>query len=298
MSFPPIGVGAIPATGAGMADAGAVVRTAAANSIGLILAVIGLAIQIFLLVRSRRRPAAPPVPLPAPPVSEGAALRLGGLLFGLYGLLFFLAPSGMTPAPDTAQGRGTLVLQTLVFQAATLGFVVIALRRRGIGWREAFAPRPLGFARSAGRAGIFYLCAVPHVLILGLLAQGLLQATGAAGEMQTVVQVFSSAQPLWLRVYLVALGVAVAPVAEEVLFRGILMPLILRRLGSVPAVLLVALFFALLHFNVFAFVPLFVIGTGFGLSYLMSGDLRVPILMHALFNAVSFALMGLQRGIL
>jgi hypothetical protein len=280
-----------------MADAGAVIRTATANSIGMVLAVTGLAIQILLLIRARGRPAPAPVPLPAPPVPEASALRLAGLLLGLYVLLFFLAPSGISAAPDTAQGRGLVVLQTLAFQVGTLGFVAIALRRRGLGWREAFAARPLGFARSAGRAAVFYLCATPHVLIFGLLAQGLLRAAGVTGEMQPVVQVLSSAQPLWLRVYLVVLGVAVAPVAEEVLFRGILMPLILRRLGPAPAVLLVALFFALLHFNVFAFVPLFVIGIGFGLSYLMSGDLRVPVMMHALFNAVSFALLGLQGGI-
>lgn len=297
MNLPAIGAGAIPASGAGMADAGAVIRTAAAGSVGLVLAVTGLAIQIILLVRARGRSARAPVPAPEPPLSEASALRLGGLLLGLYLLLFIAAPSGIAAAPDTAPGRALVVLQTLAFQAGTIGFVAFALRRRGRGWRAAFAARPLGFARSAGWAVVFYLCAVPHVLIFGLLAQGILRMAGVAGELQPVVQVLRASQPLWLRAYLVVLGVAVAPVAEEVLFRGVLLPLILRRLGPAPAIFLVALFFALLHFNAFAFVPLFVIGSGFGLAYLMSGDLRVPVMMHALFNAVSFALLGLQGGL-
>jgi hypothetical protein len=297
MTFSPLFVAAVsmPALHAG---GDAAVRTATVNSIGLVLTVAGLAIQLFFLIRSQVNPAAAIVfaPEPVSPIPLCSALRLGLLLLGLYGLLFVAGPAfvGFSPAPDTPQGRWFLAVQSLFFQGVTLGFVAYALRKAGRGWREAFGIRLSRIGRSLGLALIFYLSAVPHVLIFGLLAQSLLRLAGMEGEMQEVVQVFCSGPSSWLRVYLLVLGIGIAPFAEEVLFRGIALPLLMRRFGTVPAMLMLSLLFAVLHFNVFALVPLFVIGMGFSLSYRLTGDLMVPVLMHALFNLVNFALMRLQ----
>ena len=54
---------------------------------------------------------------------------------------------------------------------------------------------------------------------------------------------------------------------------------------------LAALLFALAHFNLASALPLFVLALGLSLAYVASGSLWVPILMHALFNTFSLALL-------
>lgn len=271
-----------------------VFRTVAVSSIYLVLAITGLAVQLFLLIRPQLRPSAlrDRAPLPSSPLLSSEGLWLCAVLLGLYGALFVAIPAWAVHGDSpTTVNRWLLVAQSLIFQCATLGFVALVLRKTGRSWREAFGVRLTRIGRNSGLALLFYLSALPHVLIYGLLAQGILRMAGFEGEIQPVIQILSSEHPAWLRVYLVALGVGVAPLAEEVLFRGIGLPLLMKRIGTAPAILVLSLIFALLHFNVAAFVPLFVISIGFSLSYLLTGDLTVPVLMHAFFNTVSFSLM-------
>ena len=55
------------------------------------------------------------------------------------------------------------------------------------------------------------------------------------------------------------------------------------------AVVGVGLFFALIHFNIAALVPLCFLGVFWIWLYERTGDLSAPILSHALFNAANFA---------
>ena len=89
------------------------------------------------------------------------------------------------------------------------------------------------------------------------------------------------------------MGVALAPVAEELFFRGLALPLLARRIGVAPAVAAVSGVFALLHFHVPSLAPLFVIGSAFSVAYLATGSLAVPIAMHAVFNAVNLGVLYL-----
>ena len=98
---------------------------------------------------------------------------------------------------------------------------------------------------------------------------------------------------LWNLVF--AVGIVLAPVSEELLFRGIGLPLLIRRIGVWPAVCLLSLFFAALHLHIPSLIPLFLIGAAFSLAYLYTGAIAVPIAMHVIFNAVNIGLMFLLR---
>ncbi|MBI5396472.1 MAG: CPBP family intramembrane metalloprotease [Verrucomicrobia bacterium] len=80
--------------------------------------------------------------------------------------------------------------------------------------------------------------------------------------------------------------VLLAPFAEEVLYRGYLYRVFKTRLGAAASAILVSLFFAAVHLNVTAFVPIFVVSLCLTIAYEASGSLRVPIFMHALANFV------------
>ena len=68
-------------------------------------------------------------------------------------------------------------------------------------------------------------------------------------------------------------AVVLAPLFEEVVFRGTLLPVLAARFGSSTAVLLSALVFALAHLSVGELAPLTVLGIGLGLLRLRGGRL-------------------------
>lgn len=89
--------------------------------------------------------------------------------------------------------------------------------------------------------------------------------------------------------FLAALVIAggVAPVAEEVFFRGFVQAGLENRFGAWLAVLGTALLFALVHVLPGVLPPIFVLGLIFGIMRAETGSVWPCILLHAAFNALS-----------
>ncbi|HPF39219.1 MAG TPA: CPBP family intramembrane metalloprotease [Phycisphaerae bacterium] len=96
----------------------------------------------------------------------------------------------------------------------------------------------------------------------------------------------SAAVPVWMKAMIVLSAVVIAPIVEELLFRGMLLPSIAKRLRSpLLGLLISSLLFGLIHYRVAKTVPaLFVFGIALGATYLRTRSLVVVILIHALFN--------------
>jgi len=88
-----------------------------------------------------------------------------------------------------------------------------------------------------------------------------------------------------------------APIAEEVVFRGVLLPALQARWGVVAGVIGSAAVFAAMHVSLYAFVPIGLFGLILAWLYVKTENLAVPILAHALFNSVGIiALYALKAG--
>lgn len=85
--------------------------------------------------------------------------------------------------------------------------------------------------------------------------------------------------------------VLVAPVCEELVFRGVIFRYFHQRLSLALALLLSAAFFAAVHFNLYTFVPLLVIGITLALAYRESGNILSSIAFHAAFNSINLLLI-------
>jgi hypothetical protein len=89
--------------------------------------------------------------------------------------------------------------------------------------------------------------------------------------------------------------VVFAPVAEELLFRGLLLRGLLRRFGAPSAVLVGGMTFALVHLidpsAASLLAPLALVGVLAGMLAVRSGDLSRSILLHAGFNLLSAVLL-------
>lgn len=103
-------------------------------------------------------------------------------------------------------------------------------------------------------------------------------AEGILGLMSVSDEPYS---PLWDGLE-IALGVALAPVVEELLFRKLLLERWVRRMGTTRAILAQAAVFAVLHL---LFVGAFVFGLFAALLYLRTRSIWVPVAFHVLNNA-------------
>ncbi|MGA7075694.1 MAG: CPBP family intramembrane glutamic endopeptidase [Halobacteriota archaeon] len=83
-------------------------------------------------------------------------------------------------------------------------------------------------------------------------------------------------------------GVIIAPIAEEIVFRGYLYKAFRDRFKPSYAIVLSAALFSVIHLELLAAAPLFVIGIVLAYVYEKTGNLMAPITLHVLNNAVAF----------
>jgi hypothetical protein len=87
--------------------------------------------------------------------------------------------------------------------------------------------------------------------------------------------------------------VVVAPLTEELLFRGLILRGLLARTSPRRAIVISALLFALFHLNPWQFPTAFFAGLLLGWAYFRTGSLVLCMAGHALNNALSLLAPGL-----
>ena len=171
---------------------------------------------------------------------------------------------------------------------ATLGMLALLASARGRGSLRAdfgFVVRIRDWPWLAAGAGL---------QVAGVAAVLVIQAISGSEPQQDVAKVLQRAStPARL-----AGGLAVviaAPLAEELLFRGLLLRALLRRFDAGAAVLLSAAGFAAVHLlDVSAaplLAPLLLVGVVAGIRAVRTGDLSQSIMLHAGFNLLSAAVL-------
>jgi CAAX protease family protein len=133
---------------------------------------------------------------------------------------------------------------------------------------------------------------------VGLLAlvywplQSLWPDTFADRELeQNARDLYDSATGGWV-VVLVLVIVVGAPVVEELVYRGLLQGAARRQLNDVVAVVVVAAFFALIHFRPVEYPGLFVFGLVLGICACVTNRLGMSIAAHAAFNATALIMVA------
>ena len=180
-----------------------------------------------------------------------------------------------------------MVLQLIIFLAAMLPLLI----RRRLDKRLFGPSQPtgswlaLGFGLVAGIIALFAAYGVNIVLSLvtGLedpVEQQLLQDALAGGLTLLLAGV---------------IAVVVAPIVEEIVFRGVLFRALADRIGLWTGAIISSALFALIHIEVVTSQPvalggLFAVGLALALAFHYTGNLLVPIVGHAVFNAASLSL--------
>ncbi|CAK6697534.1 CPBP family intramembrane glutamic endopeptidase [Synechococcus sp. BA-124 BA4] len=216
----------------------------------------------------------------------GGFVLLGEVLTPvLLGPLLQATLSALAIKPPLADGL-TVLTMYLGLMAAPLLMLVILLRSGGeapeSGWLQ-FRWRPLG---SALRKSVKYLLIVlPLVSLVGWLQQHFWIDVGGSNPLLELV--LRSGNGLTLACFAFT-AIVLAPLFEETIFRGVLLPVVGREIGPLPAVLISSAVFGIAHLSLGEFPPLFTLGLGLGWLRLSSGRLSTCVGLHALWNGLTF----------
>ncbi|MDH4129549.1 MAG: CPBP family intramembrane metalloprotease [Spirochaetota bacterium] len=83
------------------------------------------------------------------------------------------------------------------------------------------------------------------------------------------------------------LSIIIAPIFEEIIFRGVLFRVLQTKLGFMHAALISSILFGLVHFNILTFFPIATLGFILAWTYQKSNSIISPIITHALWNSFS-----------
>lgn len=213
----------------------------------------------------------------------------------LLSIAFMIMLSGivrhLTGAKSDDDSPALLVINTLALDGSILFSVFIFLRLEHLTWADAFGfktPR-LGFALMCG--AVVAICFLPLGLGLNKLCAQALESVHVKAPPQQAVETLRNAVPGGIRFFLVVFAIAIAPVAEETFFRGILYPTIKQHGFPRAALWVTSLLFALIHGNLSAFVPLAILAFALAMLYEKTNNLLSCITAHSLFNAANVVLL-------
>jgi membrane protease YdiL (CAAX protease family) len=177
-----------------------------------------------------------------------------------------------------------LVVGLLAQNLTIVAGLVFVSRRKGLGTLRADFGLVVRFRDWPWLAAGVLL----QVVSFGMVA--LLDAVaGNLDQQQAVETLQESSGP---EVVVLVLGVALlAPVVEELLFRGLLLRSLVRRMSSVAAVVVSAVTFGVVHLldpsTAPVMAPLILVGLIAGIRTVRTGDLSQAILLHGGFNLLS-----------
>ena len=197
------------------------------------------------------------------------------------------------PDPSDRDKLWASFLTTLVIDLLALLTLPILLLGGG---RRALAR--LGFRRPASRDFGWGVVGLVGAMAVVWLYVGIVEVAGVE-DLEPVSSIDNDA--IYASVSLVVLTgilvVLVAPIAEEIFYRGFLFAGLGRRFGVVAGALGSSVLFAAVHFDPGSLIPFAVVGVVFALVYWRSRSLNGAILAHGLFNAISFVVLIFDRGL-
>jgi membrane protease YdiL (CAAX protease family) len=135
------------------------------------------------------------------------------------------------------------------------------------------------------------------LIFFGLYAvgyQALIESLGVE-MVQDTVDLFQKTKDMDVLILVAFTAVIVAPICEEVVFRGYIYPALKRFSGPWVGALVTALFFSAAHGSLAALLPLFIFGLVLVFLYEWTGSIWAPIAAHLLFNGATVALQMLIR---
>jgi len=257
--------------------------TAFGNVIGVLLLIVAVYIYVALF---RQIAARAPTTLVESPKVFGLPEAI--LALALITFLLLLSVVAWFSA-RSLEITNSVLLENLLFTVAIVLLISAFLAFRGFDLGALTGISRISFLRALSTGIVLLLAAYPLILLAETITQGLFRI---GPDRQSIVELFDASRTIGQRVMIIVFAVAIAPVAEEFLFRFFLYGVLRRYFGHVFGIIVNALLFAAIHNHLPSFVPLFVLGMCFTIAYEWSGSILVSMTMHSLFNSLSLTVLA------
>jgi membrane protease YdiL (CAAX protease family) len=209
-------------------------------------------------------------------------------------LLFFEAPAeGEAPLELTPW---LAVLAVLCLQVPMLAVFYAARRFYPSFYASRLNNTNLSVFASFKKALPLFLMLLPGVWIVALLWTKVLSGFEDLGliediEQQELVTLFQGGgDPVAIGLLVIA-AVLLAPIVEELIFRGCLYRFLKSQTTLLPAQIASGILFSMIHWNLLSFLPLVLVGIFLARVYEKTGSILVAIWFHAFFNAFSLGML-------
>jgi membrane protease YdiL (CAAX protease family) len=195
-----------------------------------------------------------------------------GMLALISGALFVVAARGV--GTDIVQTAGILLIELVYLLPVALIFAWRRVHWKVLGFGK-FTLETMGIGCGL-LIGAYSIIIVHNVILyfLGVDTQG-----------EEIMKIFAELEsPVWFFI----VGVVMAPIVEEVFFRGFLFQGFRQKYGWITAALLSSAIFAVAHMDLVALIPTFILGVVLAYVYHRSNSVWPGVILHFLVNAMGF----------
>ncbi len=216
------------------------------------------------------------------------------LVLALLGAFFI---SSMAPPSGEAADRGitstALVFSMVITLLVCAGLLMYLYRVRGMNPAQLFGLQHVHWGHILKVVLVFALLSLVSVSVVAYFTQQWLQNIWPELKPQDMVETFQSSGALDIKLLVILTAVIVAPLSEEILFRGFVYGVLKRYTDAPFAALASSLMFAIIHMHLGSLLPLCMLAVLFCIAYEITGCLLVPMLLHMIFNGTSLLVMML-----
>lgn len=207
---------------------------------------------------------------------------LGFFFVGQF-LLPFVFGAVISPGSLTMRGQGIYVFASYASMSIlTIGVLYFSIK--------SYLPLPPDWFKFNWKSNWLlwgiggYLVATPIVIVVSILNEKIWQGQGGSNPLLQIVLEGKDSTALLL--FFLTAAVA-APLFEEFLFRGFLLPSLTRYVPVWVAICLSGLLFGVAHLSLSEIIPLTTLGIILGIVYARTKNLLAPMLLHSLWNSTT-----------
>ncbi len=208
-----------------------------------------------------------------------AALGVG---FGITALSYLLA----TDVGDGSAILGGVPVGIIAATATSGVFAATGIAFSIVRFREPFSS--LGFVKTSGFKPYIFAVAmwIVGLSVLMLWVQALVWfGVDVLVPPDTAKQALDEADgSIVATIFLVGI---IGPMAEEIFFRGFVLPGLMKKFGMIWALVISSVVFGLFHIDPGAIVPTFALGLALGWVYIKTGSIWPAMFAHGMHNTVA-----------
>lgn len=220
-------------------------------------------------------------------VVESGQFRIAdGIFASLFAALFLMHIIGSDGEPQELTAE--MMMSAIVLNLVLAGFVVAFLHLRQLDVVSLFGLNRFSWRGELAPAVFGVITIFPVVMVAAWLSRLALPIE----DRPDATILFLRSEP-GVGAWFIAgsLIVLIAPLVEELIFRGLLYGVARRFAGRWAALVATSVLFSAIHLNPATMVALFVLSVAMTFAYEKTGSLWTPITMHMIFNGTQFAIL-------